>query len=245
MLPIILDKIFREKKITDSNNQIVDFHSGISEEEANMLIKIINDNKPMVTLEIGLAMGTSAVCFCDTASQINKNSIHYAIDPFQYTDWKGIGVKLINDANLNDRFRLIEGKTHEVFNFFLENKIRLDIAFIDGWHTFDYTFIDFFFIDKILNNGGILAFHDMYALSKQKVLKFILTHRDYEILDEYMLKEKDHIKTFKFFLWRILKKPALIFSWYHWKFQTKSPYGIIFLRKKSSFEPPFDFYKKF
>jgi len=51
------------------------------------------------------------------------------------------------------------------------------MAFIDGWHTFDYTFIDFFFVDQVLKDGGILAFHDMYALSKQKVLNFIKTHR--------------------------------------------------------------------
>ena len=245
MLPAILEKLFRGKKIKDINDQIVDFHSGINEEEAKMLIQAISDQKPAITVEIGLAMGTSAFCFCDTASKIHKDSMHYAIDPFQFTDWKGIGVKLINDAHLQNHFKLIEGKTHEVFNYFPENKIRVDMAFIDGWHTFDYTFIDFFFIDKILNDGGILAFHDMYALSKQKVLNFILTHRDYEILYKYTISEKDRWKTFKFFLWRIFHKPALIFSNYHWKFQTKSPYGIIFLRKKSSFEPNFDFYKKF
>jgi predicted O-methyltransferase YrrM len=241
MLPSLLAKAYKQKKIPDINNQVVDFHSGIDEEEANMLVQAINDNKPAVTLEIGLAMGSSAICFCETVSKYNKqNGRHYAIDPFQYSDWRGIGVKIINDSGLNNHFKLLEGKTHEVFNYFLDNKIRLDMAFIDGWHTFDYTFVD-----KILNDGGILAFHDMYALSKQKVLNFILTHRDYEIIHEYKIREKNYLKTFKFFVWRMLSSPALIFSWYHWKFQTKSPYGIIFLRKKSSFEPNFDFYKRF
>jgi len=245
MLHSKLIEAYRTMKIPDSNNALVEFHSGINEAEAQMLIKAINDAKATTTLEVGLAMGASAICFCDTASRISPESIHYAIDPNQFTDYGGVGYKMIKDAGLEKHLKLVEGKTHEVFHYFLENKIKLDMAFIDGWHTFDYTFIDFFFVDKVLKDGGILAFHDMYGLSKQKVLRFILTHRKYEILYEYMIREKDRVKTWKFFLWRLSKTPRLLFSWFHWKFQTKSPYGIIFLRKKSSFEPGYEFYKPF
>jgi len=245
MLPTSLEKAYKEQKVKDIEGNLVDFHSGITEQEAEMLIRVINDNKPKVSLEIGLAMGTSAVCFCDTEKRLNQNSMHYAIDPFQFSDWKGIGVNMISTSQLSDNFTLIQGKTHEVFHQFLEKKVTLDMAFIDGWHTFDYTFVDFFFIDQILKEGGILAFHDMYGLSKQKVLSFIKTHRDYEILYKYRIVEKSKLKTLKFFIWRIFNKPALLFSKFHWSFQTRSPYGIIFLRKKSSFEPNFDFYKNF
>lgn len=245
MLHPSLAKAYKENKVLSSKGELVDFHSGINEPEALMLIKAINDKKPERTIEIGLAMGASAICFTDAASKINPGSMHYAIDPNQFTDYGGVGVRMIADAGLANNFKLIEGKTHEVFHYFLENKIRVDMAFIDGWHTFDYTFVDFFFIDKILNDGGILAFHDMYGLSKQKVLRFIKTHRDYEVLDNYMIREKDLVKTLKFFVWRILKSPRLLFSWYHWKYQTRSPFGIIFLRKKSSYEPGFEFYKNF
>ena len=245
MLPPKLKEAFEKNKIPNSAGKLIDFHSGINELEAYMLIKAINDSKPAVTLEIGLAMGASAICFAYAASKIHPNSMHYAIDPNQFTDYEGAGMQLIKDAGLSANFKLIEGKTHEVFHYFLDNKIKLDMAFIDGWHTFDYTFIDFFFIDKVLNDGGILAFHDMNGLSKQKVLDFILTHRDYEVLTQYKIHDKQFVKTMKFFMWRLWKSPRLLFSKFHWGFQTKSPYGIIFLRKKSSFEPDFTFYKHF
>ena len=119
------------------------------------------------------------------------------------------------------------------------------MAFVDGWHTFDYTLIDFFYIDQILKVGGIIAFHDMYGLSKQKVLKYILTHRKYRVMKEYKISEKNKIAVLKFFIWRIIKSPLLIFSKFHWTFQTKSPYGIIFLEKLSDFEPDYNFYKSF
>lgn len=247
MLHPLLFNAYRTSRIQDSNGQEVEYHiaSSITEPEAEMLVRVINDFKPERTLEIGLAMGASALCFVDTATRNNPKSLHYAIDPNQFKDYGGAGVQLIKNAGLDSNFKLIEGKTHEVFHYFLDNNIKVDMAFIDGWHTFDYTFVDFFFIDKILKDGGILAFHDMYALSKQKVLKFIKTHRDYAVLDKYMIKEKDFVKTMKFFVWRLFNHPGLLFSKFHWKFQTRSPYGIIFLQKKSSFEPNFDFYKSF
>jgi predicted O-methyltransferase YrrM len=245
MLHPLLQKAYKTSKIQDYGGQLIDFHSGITEPEAEMLERVINDFKPQITLEVGLAMGSSAITFVDACSKINPNSLHYAIDPYQDSEWGGVGSRLIKDAGLNSNFKLVEGKTHEIFHYFLENNIKLDMAFIDGWHTFDYTFVDFFFIDKVLKDGGILAFHDMFGLPKQKVLRFVQTHRDYAVLDKYMIKEKDVVKTMKFFVWRLFKYPPLLFSKFHWKFQTRSPYGIVFLQKKSSFEPGFEFYKSF
>jgi hypothetical protein len=64
----------------------------------------------------------------------------------------------------------------------LERGVTLDLAFIDGWHTFDYTFLDFFYIDKLLRPGGVVLLHDRSWPSKQKVMQFIMTHRRYKEL---------------------------------------------------------------
>ena len=240
-----LDLIFEKKKILNINNQLIDFNSGINPEEAKKIIEVIDELKPINTLEIGLAMGSSAVCFLHSKLKYDSSGFHYAIDPNQYSEYEGAGVKIIVENNLGFNFKLLEGKTHEVFHHLLDQNIKIDMAFVDGWHTFDYTLVDFFFIDQILNEGGVIGFHDMYGLSKLKVLKFILTHRDYRIMTEHVLDEKNKIKVLKFFVWRIFKSPLLVFSKYFWKFQTKSPYGLIFLQKQRSFGPNFDFYKSF
>ena len=64
----------------------------------------------------------------------------------------------------------------------LEKGVVLDLAFIDGWHTFDYTLLDFFYIDKMLRPGGVVLLHDRSWPSKQKVMRFIKTHRKYREL---------------------------------------------------------------
>jgi predicted O-methyltransferase YrrM len=37
---------------------------------------------------------------------------------------------------------------------------RIEFAFIDGWHTFDYVMVDFFYVDRMLRVGGIVVLDD-------------------------------------------------------------------------------------
>jgi hypothetical protein len=62
-------------------------------------------------------------------------------------------------------------------------EIKADFAFIDGWHTFDHTLVDFFLTDKILRKGGILALDDTNWDSVRKVSMFILRNRSYKLID--------------------------------------------------------------
>jgi hypothetical protein len=128
----------------------------------------------------------------------------------------------------------------------ISKNISLDCVFIDGWHTFDYTLIDFFLADKMLKPGGYVAFHDCNGRAKQKVIRFILTHRKYKI-DEQLMNFKDAslFKTLKFFIWRTLKDPMLLFSKFHWKYQLKHTSGLIVLQKLENFEPEYFFFKNF
>jgi hypothetical protein len=133
-----------------------------------------------------------------------------------------------------------------MFPGLIEKGILLDFAFVDGWHTFDYTLIDFFLIDKMLRPGGMVAFHDMYALSKQKVLGFVLSHRKYKIVhDRRVRSNESRIATLKFFLWRLKNKPRLLFSKFHWTYQLRNSSGLIVLQKLENHEPDFSFYKAF
>ncbi|GAA4406031.1 hypothetical protein GCM10023187_25030 [Nibrella viscosa] len=244
-LPEVLKNMYKTGQTRDISGRNFKFHSGVTEEEAILLMKIITDLNAQITLETGLACGASALAICAAAIRNSSGSIHYAIDPNQNSDWCGSALASIDEAGYNKNFKLLEGKTHEMFHILLNNSIKLDFAFIDGWHTFDYTLVDFFFIDKILRLGGIVAFHDMNGLAKQKVLRFILTHRNYEVENEYRLYDKDRAKIWRYFLFRLYKQPRLLFSWYHWVYQTKTASGLIVLRKKSNYEPDYSFYKPF
>jgi len=82
---------------------------------------------------------------------------------------------------------LLEGCTHQVLPALLARGVKIDFGFVDGWHTFDYTLIDFFYIDKLLRTGGLVSFHDchyggVFDKSKRKVISFALSQRHYRLL---------------------------------------------------------------
>jgi predicted O-methyltransferase YrrM len=242
-----LEEIFRTGKLTDSEGKITVIDDMISREEAGIIYEMIKKSNAKITLEVGLAHGVSALVFCQALNDLNiSGHKHYAIDPNQYTQYKGAAVSALKMAGYENFFELLEGPTHLEMPAIINSNVKLDCAFIDGWHTFDYTLVDFFLIDKILKPGGYVAFHDVYGRSKQRVINFVLSHRKYEIARDLMQFPKEpFVKTLKFFLWRIYKSPELLFSWYHWQFQRKNSSGLIVLKKLEQFEPKYDFYKNF
>jgi len=84
------------------------------------------------------------------------------------------GTTLIQSAKLFRQTEpaLILDKSFNALPQLLKNKTELDFAYIDGWHTFDYTPVDFFYIDKMLKVRGIVAFNDVSWRSVHKVINF-------------------------------------------------------------------------
>lgn len=237
----------RQTSDRDGNRRHVD--DMVSREEAMALYAMTKKSNAMRTLEVGLAHGVSALLFCQAHVDQGRDTndhIHYAVDPNQFTTYNGAAVAAIQKAEYSSVFKILNGPSHLEIPELIKQGVKIDCAFIDGWHTFDYTLIDFFLVDKILKPGGYVAFHDVYGRAKQKVINFILTHRKYEIDEDLMdFGREPKYRTLKFFLWRIYKDPMLLFSWYHWRFQTKNSSGLIILKKKEDFEPNYDFFKNF
>jgi predicted O-methyltransferase YrrM len=247
-LPKTLEEMYLSGFVTDRKNQkrrAID--STISKAEALVLIQLVKDTKAMVTLETGVAFGASAVAICYAKKDFESSyQMHYGIDPNQTTEYASAAIVSLEKENLQKNFTLLEGPSHLMIPGLIQKGVQLDFAFIDGWHTVDYTLIDFFLIDKMLKPGGMVAFHDMYALSKQKVLRFVLTHRQYRIVKERKVtRNESRWSTVKFFLWRLKNKPRLIFSWFHWSYQLFNSSGLIVLQKQANYEPDYVFYKPF
>jgi Methyltransferase domain len=104
------------------------------------------------------------------------------VDPYQLesghegpdSGYEGIGLFNLKRARLD---RIVE--FHAEFSFrclprLLEQGVKADFAFVDGMHTFDYAFVDFFFLDKMLKPGGVVIFDDLYYPSIHKVCRYIV-----------------------------------------------------------------------
>jgi len=130
--------------------------------------------KPLMTMEIGLAYGASALTFLATHAELNQaNSQHFAIDPFQSTSWSSAGVKAIRSAGLESNFALIEQDSALALPQLCAEGASFGIIYIDGSHIFEDVFVDFYFCARLLKSKGLLLFDDCRDKHIKKVLRFI------------------------------------------------------------------------
>jgi predicted O-methyltransferase YrrM len=138
------------------NSKIKKIHSGIKSPEMESIVNLISNNNLVNCLEIGMAFGISTISILS-----NKKCNLISIDPFQSTQWESNGVKLIKELGYEDRHTLIEKKSNVALPELLNKKdLIFDFIFIDGWHTFDYTLVDFFYSNLLLKIGGFIMIDD-------------------------------------------------------------------------------------
>jgi predicted O-methyltransferase YrrM len=164
-------------------------HSSISADEGLLLQELIKRFKPTITLEIGLAFGVSALYICE-ALEKTCNARHTVIDPHQYKDpwggngWKGVGIYNLRRAGYESMIDFIDLPSFQALPQMERSGRKIDFAFIDGWHTFDYSLIDFFYIDKMLRVGGIVVFDDADWASIRKLCRYVLMNLAYEVVPQ-------------------------------------------------------------
>lgn len=178
----LLEQIFTTQIITTPDGEEQVLHSGIDRDEARFLLALIKKHKVTRTLEVGCAMGISSLAICQGIAENSHDSQHIIIDPYQYDEWKGVGVHQLQKAGFKN-FHLMEAPSEYVLPKLAEENCRIDFAFIDGWHTFDHTLIDFFYINRLLRPGGILVVDDVRMPSVRRVMRMIHGYPCYRYLD--------------------------------------------------------------
>jgi predicted O-methyltransferase YrrM len=153
------------------NNKLIKTSSAINGTEGHQIIDIIKNNNFKKCLEIGMAYGVSAFYILS-----NKNTKLVSIDPFQETQWNNNGINLLKEFKFNERHKLYKLKSFVALPKLLKIKGEnfFDFIFIDGFHTFDYTLIDFFYSNLLLRIGGIIIIDDALHQGVSKCVNYII-----------------------------------------------------------------------
>lgn len=176
----VLQEILSTRTVTNGQ-QTFPLQAHIDQTEAGLLRRAVRAARPKVSLEVGFAYGISALCICDTLAEIGSASRHIVIDPNQSTNWNGIGLRNLRKAGYGDMIELREERSEFALPQLLKEGVEIDFAFIDGWHTFDHVLVDFFYINKMLRVGGIVAFDDTDFPAIDRVVKHVATYPCYEL----------------------------------------------------------------
>jgi predicted O-methyltransferase YrrM len=178
----VLEKIYETSHVEDAQSNLINpFPTATSQETGTILSELIQKHDCQKTLEIGCAYGLSTLFMCQTHENRGAGN-HTAIDPGQSSLWKSIGLLNIKRAKLEDRFQFFEAPSYETLPKLLADRECFDLAFIDGSHFFDYTLVDFFYIDKLLSVGKYVVFDDIWMPSIRKVVYYLLRNRKYELV---------------------------------------------------------------
>lgn len=186
MNPVLSEIMKTGRTRTADGHDSVELHSAIFESEGRYLQKLVRQVDPEFSLEVGLAYGVSALFICEAINR-REGTRHIVIDPNQHgasrdQGWDGIGMANLKRAGYGDFVSLMEAPSHQVLPELEAAGQRIDFAFIDGWHTFDFTLVDFFYIDRMLKPGGVVAFDNADWSSVRKVCRFIAQNLSYTVL---------------------------------------------------------------
>jgi predicted O-methyltransferase YrrM len=138
------------------------------------------------SLEVGMAYEFSTVWMLD-ASRSQADSLHIAIDPFQKTHWRGIGLAQVAQLGFKYNFQWIEDYSIHALSNLIFKQEKFDFIYIDGNHRFDDVIVDFYLSDQILNCGGLIVFDDTWMQSVRTVVNFVITNRAYELVRQPVL----------------------------------------------------------
>src|SRR5215213_777299 len=159
----------------------------IDHEEADLLRRTLDDPNIKDTLEIGCALGESSVVICQA-----RRGTHTIIDPFQSTDWRNSGVKRLDEMGAD--YELIEAVSELVLPDLLQKGRRFDLIFVDGWHTFDQTFLECYYATRLLRVGGYLVVDDTTMMSVRTALDYFRAYDCYKLHDAVGLELRKSLK---------------------------------------------------
>ena len=191
----VLSEIFRTGKTFLSSGEQVLANSYIDETCGNLIQSVIKETRPRVGVEVGLAFGISTLFILEAMTEAGAEKL-IGIDPAQHDNyWRGGGLHNIASAGYSELYEFHEATSQQVLPMLASQGQRFDFGFIDGWHTFDHTLIDFFYIDQMLNVGGVVVFDDVGYPAIRRVCDFVLTNRAYEIAGTVRLQNGNGMRT--------------------------------------------------
>jgi len=154
---------------------------GIAQEEGEFLQEIMRRHRPEVSVEVGCAYGISSLYICEALREVNAAK-HIIMDPYQHSWSQGIGIANLKRAGYADIIEFHEDPSYQYLARLTEEHVKIDFAFIDGNHSFDYVLVDFFLIDKLLEPGGIVVLDDFSYPSIRNVCRYFLLNLSYKCI---------------------------------------------------------------
>src|ERR1700730_7046516 len=178
----LIDEIRRERTVTAEDGKTYPIHKhGIAVAEGSFLTEFIAGRPNVIrTLEVGCAYGLSSLHIASALAG-RPGAHHVIVDPDESTAWSGVGVTNLDRAGI-DFYELREEPSEIALPQLLKEGAEFDLAFIDGWHTFDQTLIDMYYANRLVKVGGYIIIDDADLISVSKAISYFAEVPCYKIV---------------------------------------------------------------
>ncbi len=202
----IIKEIFESNSVTDANGNSYRLDSNIDESEGNFLADLIRRFKPKQTIEVGCAYGLSSLYISSVLAEI-PGAHHTIIDPCQSEYFHNIGINHLQKANFN-AFTFYEEVSEIVLPGLLKEGKKFDLSFIDGDHRLEHVLIDFFYLNRMTDVGGIIVLDDVGIPAINKVVRYILNFPAFKVIGHVPYKTSGKRELVE----AVIKKPLNLVS---------------------------------
>lgn len=175
----LLAQAYNTLKVTDDEGVEREINSQIPRAYSQALTDLVRKEQPKLVVEVGMACGFSSLAILEALPQHGKL---ISIDPYP-DHYNHVGKTLVRRSDRAAAHQLVVEPDYVALPRMIEQGAVVDLAYIDGMHTFDYVALDAFYLDKLVRVGGIIAFNDCGFRSIHKFLKYFVQHRHYQEVD--------------------------------------------------------------
>jgi predicted O-methyltransferase YrrM len=172
--------MFETGFVKTADGESIEATAYVSTGLGRMLQEMVIDLRAEVALEVGLAQGASAMFVADVLTRSPRTRF-IAMDPLQEDVWRNVGLNNLRRSGHGSIVDFYPLPSHQALPRLEMEGAALDFAFIDGWHTFDYALVDFFYVDRMLRAGGIVALDDCQYPGIRKLCRYIATNLHYSV----------------------------------------------------------------
>jgi predicted O-methyltransferase YrrM len=145
-------------------------------DEVHTLQRLLTENGFRRTLEIGLALGGSAVGIAEVAI-----APHTVLDPFQHHAGN-VGLNELARLGLDNKIEFHAIRSEEFLHDCVLSGRQFDFVFIDGGHSIGQKVTDVFLADKCLAPGGMIVLHDAFLRSSVAAVDYLHREAGYSLV---------------------------------------------------------------
>lgn len=147
----------------------------------NLLVQILK-TKPKKILEIGVYNGKRAIQMIEAAKIFNKEVEYFGFDLFEEMNEEIYNAevskfpksfdKIKNLLDRHAKIFLYKGFTEDTLKKFSLEGIKVDFIFIDGGHSVETIYNDFFYSSKVAARNASIVLDDYYKTNSIDLEKF-------------------------------------------------------------------------